>query len=119
MEGDGKATIYAGGWSDYRAQRGEVFGTSGKPKKKSKADKAAEKAEAIKSGLNFTQKHRLETLPSVMQRLEAESAKLQLFMSDPDLFTKEPEKFQKATDGLIERQAALDAAEEEWLELEA
>ena len=119
MEGDGKATIYAGGWSDYRAQRGEVFGTSGKPKKKSKADKAAEKAEAIKSGLNFTQKHRLETLPSVMQRLEAEIAKLQLFMSDPDLFTKEPEKFQKATDGLIERQAALDAAEEEWLELEA
>ncbi len=119
MEGDGKATIYAGGWSDYRTQRGAVFGEPSKLKKKSKADKAAEKAEAIKSGLNFTQKHRLETLPSVMQRLEAEIAKLQVFMSDPDLFTKEPEKFQKATDGLIERQAALDAAEEEWLELEA
>jgi ATP-binding cassette subfamily F protein uup len=119
MEGDGKATIYAGGWSDYRAQRGDVFGVPSKPKKKSKAEKAAEKAEAVKSGLSFTQKHRLETLPTVMERLEAEIVKLQVFMSDPDLFTKEPEKFQKATDGLIERQAALDAAEEEWLALEA
>ena len=54
-----------------------------------------------------------------MERLEIEISKLQEFMSDPELFTKEPLKFQKATDALIERQAALDAAEEEWFELEA
>lgn len=76
-------------------------------------------AEASKSGLSFTQKHRLEDLPNVIERLEAEIAKLQEFMSDPELFTSEPEKFQKATDGLIERQAMLEAAEEEWLELGA
>ena len=39
-------------------------------------------------------------------------------MSDPDLFTENPVKFQKATDALIERQARLDEAEEEWLSLE-
>jgi ATP-binding cassette subfamily F protein uup len=54
-----------------------------------------------------------------MEKLESEIVKLQEFMSDPDLFMNEPEKFQKATDGLIDRQAALDAAEEEWLELGA
>ena len=52
-----------------------------------------------------------------MERLEAEIVKLQELMSDPDLFTENPVKFQKATDALIERQARLDDAEEEWLEL--
>ncbi len=119
MEGDGNAVIYAGGWTDYRIQRSEIYGTEEKFKKKTKADKFTDKPETVKAGLSFTQKHRLESLPGVMERLETEIKKLQVFMSDPDLFTNEPEKFQKATDGLIERQAALDAAEEEWLELEA
>ena len=53
-----------------------------------------------------------------MERLEAEIAKLEAFLSDPDLFTNEPVKFKKATEGLVERQNSLAAAEEEWLELE-
>ena len=53
-----------------------------------------------------------------MARLEAEIAKLTEFLSDPDLFTKEPAKFAKASEALVERQTALAAAEEEWLELE-
>ena len=119
MEGDGKAVIYAGGWSDYRMQRREINGEDAKQGRKSKAVKSSDSIELNKAGLSFTQKHRLEALPDVMARLEAEIAKLQEFMSDPDLFTNEPAKFQKATDGLIERQAMLDAAEEEWLELVA
>ncbi len=121
MEGDGNATVYAGGWSDYQSQRKEVLGKTAQTSKKNKGVKAEvqQAYEADQSGLSFTQKHRLEELPSVIERLEAEIAKLQEFMSDPELFTKEPIKFQKATDALIERQSALDAAEEEWLELEA
>ncbi len=121
MEGDGNATVYAGGWSDYRAQRKETLDESVKATKKAKAGKNVDKADdaIVDNCLSFTQKHRLEKLPSIMERLEIEISKLQEFMSDPELFTKEPLKFQKATDALIERQAALDAAEEEWLELEA
>jgi ATP-binding cassette subfamily F protein uup len=119
MEGDGHAVIYAGGWSDYRVQRRETHGDDVKQGRKSKAIKATDSIELNKTGLSFTQKHRLETLPDVMARLEAEIAKLQEFMSEPDLFMNEPAKFQKATDGLIERQAMLDTAEEEWLELGA
>ena len=29
MEGDGRAMVYAGGWTDYRAQRGEAAGAGG------------------------------------------------------------------------------------------
>ena len=39
-------------------------------------------------------------------------------MSDPDLFSEEPVKWQKATEALVERQTALAEAEEEWLVLE-
>ncbi|MEY4984760.1 MAG: hypothetical protein RIR62_3026, partial [Pseudomonadota bacterium] len=44
-------------------------------------------------------------------------AKLGEFLSDPDLFTREPVKFRKASEGMAERQALLAAAEEEWLNL--
>ena len=53
-----------------------------------------------------------------MDRLSAEIAKLEQFLAQPDLYTKEPVKFAKGTEALVERQQALAAAEEEWLELE-
>ncbi|SMX41713.1 ABC-F family ATP-binding cassette domain-containing protein [Actibacterium lipolyticum] len=118
MEGDGRATVYAGGWSDYQSQRSEVETQKKDVKTNTSAAKVkpAEKAEA--GGLSFTEKHRLEELPSVIERYEAEIAKLEEFLSAPDLFTKEPLKFQKATDALVERHAALAQAEEEWMMLE-
>ncbi len=116
MEGNGRATVYAGGWSDYIAQRGDML-----PKKdeKTKASKPKVKQESKpKSGLSFSEKHRLENLPAEIERLEAEIAKLEELMADPDLFTREPVKFQKATEALVERQVKLSASEEEWLMLE-
>jgi len=116
MEGNGQAVVYAGGWSDYQAQRQKDA-----PKKEEKSKAKAEKLKqekAARDGLSFTEKHRLEALPGVMQRYEAEIAKLETFLMDPDLFTKEPLKFKKASEALVERQAALGAAEEEWLLLE-
>ncbi len=118
MEGDGKATVYAGGWSDYQAQRKPTDVPVQKAAvKKAKSDaRSADKSK--EAGLSYTEKHRLEKLPTIIERLEAEIAKLEEFMSDPDLYTREPLKFQKATDALVERQNALAAAEEEWLMLE-
>ncbi|CUJ88598.1 ABC transporter ATP-binding protein uup [Ruegeria denitrificans] len=116
MEGNGRATVYAGGWSDYIAQRGEV---AEKKVEKSKLSKPKVKQESqTKSGLSFSEKHRLEKLPAEIARLEAEIGKLEDLMSDPELFTREPVKFQKATEALVERQEKLAAAEEEWLTLE-
>ncbi|PCD77644.1 ABC-F family ATP-binding cassette domain-containing protein [Pseudothioclava arenosa] len=121
MEGDGRATVYAGGWTDYQTQRALAAPEAAKPAaaKKPDAPKEAPVKEAPKkSGLSFTEKHRLEELPGVIEKLEREIGKLNELLSDPDLFTREPVKFAKATEMLGERQAALDAAEEEWLTLE-
>ena len=121
MEGNGQATVYAGGWSDYRAQRAEAAPVAAEPAKPrgKPAQPGAPKPAAPKSKpkLSFTEKHRLEELPGVIERLEGEIAKLEGLLSDAELFTREPEKFRKATDALTKRQAALSEAEEEWLEL--
>ena len=115
MEGNGAATVYAGGWSDYLAQRGEDEPKQLQKERDIKEVKEKPKAAQKASGLTFTEKHRLEELPKVMDRLTAEIGKLEELLSDPELFTKQPVKFQKATDALVERQDALAAAEEEWL----
>ncbi|GAA6202210.1 ATP-binding cassette domain-containing protein [Aquicoccus sp. SU-CL01552] len=116
MEGDGRAVIYAGGWSDYQAQRPDPVKEKGEKTKGSKSKVKQE--EKVKTGLSFTEKHRLEALPGEIERLEAEIGKLEELLADPALFTREPVKFQKATEALVARQEKLSSAEEEWLELE-
>ena len=122
MEGDGRAVAYAGGWSDYRAQRGANLPEDGKPAKKGQGGKPDPRPDArsapAKSGLSYTEAHRLKELPGVIERLEAEIAKLEEFLADPDLFTQAPAKFAKASEALVERQERLVAAEEDWLSLE-
>ncbi|MCM2562431.1 ABC-F family ATP-binding cassette domain-containing protein [Lutimaribacter sp. EGI FJ00015] len=121
MEGDGRATVYAGGWSDYQAQKADD--TTQKNDEKSKDKKAKSRQDnkpdkRVQPKLSFTEKHRLDELPKEIERLEAEIAKLEGLLADPDLFTREPVKFQKATEALTTRQEALAQAEEEWLALE-
>ncbi|EAR49562.1 ABC transporter, ATP-binding protein, partial [Oceanicola granulosus HTCC2516] len=121
MEGDGRAVLYAGGWSDYLAQRGPRAArpeAAAAPRASASAAKPAPAAPPARSALSFTEKHRLEALPGEIARLEAEIAKLGELLADPDLFTREPVKFRKATEALAERQARLAAAEDEWLTLE-
>ncbi|WP_395539935.1 ABC-F family ATP-binding cassette domain-containing protein [Neotabrizicola sp. sgz301269] len=116
LEGDGKAMVYPGGWSDYAAQRpapeDDARPVTSAPKLK---QETAPKTRG--EGLSFTERKRFDDLPALIARLEAEIAKLSDFLAQPDLFTAEPVKFRKASEGLAERQAALAAAEEDWLAL--
>ena len=117
LEGNGRAVVYPGGWSDYAAQRPKAVEPEVKAAK-GETPKAEQKPEAAKGdGLSFTERKRLDALPAMIERLEAEIAKLGEFLSDPDLFSKEPAKFRKASEAMAERQQALAAAEEEWLAL--
>ncbi len=117
MESGGTATAYAGGWSDYQAQKGaDAVAVAAKPK----AAAAMPVAGAAKAaGLSFTQAHRLRELPGLIVRLEAEIGKLAAALADPGLFASHPARFGKISDGLALRQGELAKAEDEWLALEA
>ncbi|MGY6549255.1 MAG: ABC-F family ATP-binding cassette domain-containing protein [Roseinatronobacter sp.] len=115
FEGQGLVTAYAGGWSDMMAQR-PAMAAPDMPDRANARGRPKARAQA-KSGLSFTQQHRLDALPAEIARLEAEIAKLALLLSDADLFSREPVKFRKATEALAQRQSLLEAAEEEWLAL--
>jgi ATP-binding cassette subfamily F protein uup len=119
MEGGGRAVAYAGGWSDAVAQKAgnAPVAKEEKREKTAPSEPKVEQAERPRSGLSFTEKHRLEALPQVIERLEAEIARLEDYLARPDLYSAEPVKFAKATEGLVERQDKLRAAEEEWLTL--
>ena len=118
LEGDGQATLYAGGWSDYQSQRKpqtEFLEPAEKGKIKNKPQAIVKDNE---NPLSFTEKYRLKSLPDLIARLEAEIVKLETYLSEPDLYSAAPLKFEKATQALLERQNALSEAVEDWLMLE-
>jgi ATP-binding cassette subfamily F protein uup len=117
MEGNGKIGVYPGGWSDYVAQRPKSSG--GAAGGWAKQGQSSFKPDAKKpvEGLSFTERKRLEELPALIARLEAEINRLASLLEDAELFSREPVKFRKASEALAERQAALAAAEEDWLVL--
>ena len=118
MEGGGRAQAYPGGWSDYAAQRPAPVEAAAKSAPKSAGTTVARPDPVAKpGGLSFTEKKRLDDLPDLIARLESEIGKLNTLLADPDLFTREPVKFRKATEALAERQTALETAETEWLDL--
>jgi ATP-binding cassette subfamily F protein uup len=122
LEGGGRAVVYAGGWRTCRpsgrrggrrtrrgrAPGGREEGQAGRPSRPRRPPP--------KARLSFTETHRLAALPDEIARLEAEIAKLAEFLSDPEVYAKAPAKAEKASVALCERQAKLDAAEEEWLD---
>ena len=125
-EGNGKWQEYAGGYSDMLLQRGtgvEARKAKGGAEAKSKGstnsgNKPPRSASKPAKKLSFKDKHALETLPAQIDDLNQRITELQGVLADPDLYTKAPDTFHRATKQLGETQAALEAAEEDWLRLE-
>ena len=121
-EGDGKWQIYAGGYSDLIAQRGSgVKARQDGKSDRAKANKTTKSDETQKPSsakLSYKHKFRLEKLPEEMAAIEVEIETLNTAMADPELYAKDPERFQKTSDAVVAAHAKLAELEEEWLELE-
>ncbi len=118
--GDGQWTEYAGGYSDMLAQRGDEaipqpIGRSPPPRAKSSGPKPQNRAP---TKLSFKDKHALETLPDRMADLQTEVARLRERMNDSELFTRDRAAFEETVALLEQKEAELQAAEDQWLELE-
>jgi ATP-binding cassette subfamily F protein uup len=119
-EDGGRWAVYAGGYTDMVAQRGEgVTAKAARPETKALREKqAGSEAPAPKRRLSFNEKHALETLPARIATLEAEIAKLAKLIADPGLYARDRATFDQASAALAKAQADLAAAEDEWLRLE-
>jgi ATP-binding cassette subfamily F protein uup len=107
------------------AQRGADVSredTNHKPQKSAKSMEPIVAKPASKSSskqrMTFKDKHALETLPSTMEKLQADIAALQSRLADPALYARDPAAFAKLSDTLAATHGKLHAAEEEWLRLE-
>jgi ATP-binding cassette subfamily F protein uup len=119
-EGGGRWNVYAGGYSDMVAQRGE--GVIAKPvarQTKGLREKAEAQEPRRQARLTFKDKHALEMLPARIAALEAEIARHVATISDPDLYGRNRAAFDSASAALASAQAELAQAEDEWLRLEA
>ncbi|WP_213774899.1 ATP-binding cassette domain-containing protein [Bradyrhizobium sp. dw_78] len=120
-EGNGRWIEYAGGYTDMLAQRRadlkrEAIKASADPE--GKEAKAAKASTAPKRRLNFSEKHALETLPKTIAKLQADIAKYQRILDDPDLYRKDRKRFDEISIAIAAAQKELVAAEDRWLELE-
>jgi ATP-binding cassette subfamily F protein uup len=118
-EGDGRFSVYAGGYSDMVAQRGQgVTKPSAKTEEKKGAPAKSRPAREAVAKLSFPDQHALKTLPDQIETQNKQIAALQAELSDPRLYAHDAAKFTKLSGHLAEIEVSRDANEELWLALE-
>ena len=120
LTGQGEFVKISGVWEEYKKLKAKEKiqnkeEHSDKKKNKSKPPKGER---PTKAEFSFVDKHRLDELPNLIDRLEYEIKQLETFLSDSNLYLEYPSKFEKASAALVERQAELRELEDEWLKLE-
>lgn len=117
-EGDGIWLEYAGGFSDMARQQKQKTTPVMAMKKNTPTVTKTKPAAQKPARMSFKDKHALETLPDKITKLEAAVATFKQVLSDPEMFAKDPERYNKTAANLVKAQAELEAAQERWLELE-
>ena len=120
LTGQGEFVKIAGSWDDYNnlkaknktQNKGEYLD------KKKNVSKPPKREMPSKAEFSFVDKHRLDEIPNLIDRLEYEIKQLETFLSDSNLYLEHPNKFEKASAALIERQAEMKKLEDEWFKLE-
>jgi ABC transport system ATP-binding/permease protein len=124
FEGGGRIDEYVGGYSDSMRQRAErgapgVRKTEDKPRAGEGLVRPLPAQRSKPRKLSFNEQRELNTLPAVIERLEAEQTALQSSMSDPALFRERPAEARTAAARLQDLEAELAAAYERWAALES
>ncbi|WP_273756612.1 ABC-F family ATP-binding cassette domain-containing protein [Bartonella sp. MM73XJBT] len=135
-QGDGHWILYAGGYSDMIAQNKNAVSLERKNKELSKRKASANPRgwanenliskdhdfrgrEKIKPRkLSYKQVYALEKLPEQIAALQDEIKKIEQELSDPALYGKDKERFERLSIALEEKKKSCAGKEEEWLELE-
>jgi ABC transport system ATP-binding/permease protein len=118
LDGSGKVDVVAGGYEDWVRKRYEQqrLRSSAKTSTQAKPAAAARVASSSKK-LTYKDQRDYDRLPGEIERLEAEVASDEAKLSDPDLYTREPQRFAELTERIARNRAEIEAAELRWLEV--
>jgi ABC transport system ATP-binding/permease protein len=115
LDGSGKVDIVAGGYEDWQKQKSAA---AEQKRANGKASAAAETpAFRTKTKLSYKDQRDLDLLPQEIERMEADIARDEAALADPDLYARDPARFRKLTETVEQTRTNRDAAELRWLEL--
>jgi ATP-binding cassette subfamily F protein uup len=121
MDGSGRVEEFIGGYSETvkRPIRAIKSVISDKSRRDAEPGSQATNPLLIKDEkkTSFKHKHAFEQMSQQVTTLENKIQDLEYQLEEAELFTKNPEKFQKLSADLVASQKALVAAEEEWFAL--
>ncbi len=123
LDGRGHIVETPGGWSDFVEQNPDFLdpASSTSSRGRMNATSAAPTAPAAPKSpakLTYKDQRRLEEIETLVERIPAEIAKAESELADPNLYARDPKKFDSLMKRLEASQAQLAALENEWLELE-
>ncbi len=81
------------------------------------ADSSPDGGAAARKKLSYKDQRDYDRLPGEIERLQAEVAVDELALSDPDLYTRAPERFAELTERIARNRTEIEAAEVRWLEV--
>lgn len=124
VEGNGKVQEYAGGYTDYLRQKAQEDSLKESENKQKKSNNSEEKppkpAERTKkvTKLSYKETLELEKLPAEIEKLEKEITLYEKKLADPDLFNKDPKKYNQMIQLHDIAQSEKEEKEMRWFELE-
>ncbi len=118
LDGSGRVDIVAGGYEDWEAKRRKPVATRARASAPTPSSEPSPVPPAPKSDkLSYKDQRDYELLPARIEELEAAITKGETILSDPDLFTTDPQRFATISKGIENARMEKDQAEERWLEL--
>lgn len=118
MPGDGSVTEYAGSYSELleklKNKQPAKNVKKAVPAKTEKNETSARKT--VK--LSYNQQRLLDVLPGEIEQLEKDILQIETELSNPSLYTENPQKFDTLSKELENKQTAKEQKENQWLELQ-
>ena len=113
LDGSGKVDIIAGGYADWEAKR---TGSKAAPKKPA-AKPVMPMASKAPTKLSFKDQRDYDLLPARIAKIDVAIARDEALLTDADLYTRDPAKFDALMRAIETARTEKDAAEERWLTL--
>ncbi len=116
LDGSGHIDVIAGGYAEWEAKRTERKSSNAPANKKTTAaSKVKTATPQKKTKLSYKDQRDYDLLPGQIDDMVKSIAALEQQLSDPDLYSKNPEKFAQITDQMDQLRNDKDKAEERWL----